>query len=571
MSPIPQPNPSNIPHCDIMSQYRRIRRAPSEGSDQEGEDPKTQDFHIKKSLEGFSIPRVEQKSLTDSINEKLIQMASRSEGPESGKSRSSAKERPSLACGRKRSCEEISSSRSWVRDYDRALPETLLAQCSEDICNICQVDLNGSVQCRQHYEGAKHEKKVRILLSKIFTDEADTPKKRKLEVSSNAKTEAEIFLRKIESSVERDPSRMTYGEMKLDSWQEEWLLEWDCPLPPPIISLCRLTKCDLCSVTFTSVIMARSHFQGRNHDKKLRGALELYCSQQGLQLPRKHSDSLQEFERFCRICQVELTSDSMARLHFSGKKHAEKQNKLISGRATTSSVSDPTGRFGIGASFVSDIKVRDSKGDEDEVIRQSLEQASPEDGMDGTWGGTEVEAEVEAEVEDKPVPLMSLQFPPTHPFDNKSKNFSCPLCNVRLESQAAYDQHVVGKTHRKKQQAGGQTEREMRCEVCEVSLTSRIVYEDHIRGKQHQKKIGGVEEGQGEFSCEVCLVQCCSQDQLSSHLSGKSHQKRLASKAQGSGGFKCSVCNISTTDQHGLTQHLNGKAHQAKLKRSGYV
>ena len=544
-----------------MSGYSRIK-TPPEG-EEEGEEEQEEE------QEGFRIPRREKKSLTDSINDKLIEMASKT--PEKS---------PNISCGKKRTFEESSISRAWAKDYDKVIPESLLEQCREDLCNICQVEMTSSIQRRQHYVGSRHEKKINQMLSKIFTDAADIPKKRKLDGTSNGDAAAELFLKKIESQVERDPSKVTLGDLKLDSWQSEWLLQWDCPLPPAIVSLCRLSKCDLCNLTFTSVAMARSHFEGKNHDKKLRAALEHYCGKYGEQLPRKHEDKLVEFERFCRLCQVELTSDSMARLHFAGRKHTDKQLKLMSGRvSSSSSTSDPTGRFSIGAGFIRDVKAPDFTEDEDSELKQSLEAATAEDGLDGSWGGGggvgggdggEGGGDKGGGGGGDPVPLMSLEIP--HPFDNKSSTFFCPLCNVRLDSKLVYDQHVAGKAHRKKQMGSGGSCGEFRCEVCCLTLTSKVVYDDHVRGKQHQKKVaaGGGEGAGGQHSCDICLVQCSTEDQLASHLAGKSHQKKAASRLQGPGGFKCAVCNVATTDQNGLTQHLNGKTHQAMLRRGGY-
>ena len=473
-----------------------------------------------------------------------------------------------FSCGKKRTFEEISISRSWAKDYDKMIPESLMEQCGEELCNICQVEMTSSIQRRQHYVGSRHEKKVNMLLCQLFSEAADIPKKRKLDGASDGDAAAELFLKKIESQVERDPSKVTFGDLKLDSWQSEWLLQWDSPLPPAIVSLCRLSKCDLCNVTFTSVAMARSHFDGKNHDKKLRAGLEQYCGRYGLQVPRKHEDKQVEFERFCRLCQVDLTSDSMARLHFAGKKHSDKQLKLMSGRArsSVSATSDPTGRFSIGAGFARDMKAPDFSKDEDEELKQSLEEATAEDGLDGTWGGGGG---------DSPVPLMSLQV--AHPFDNKSDHFFCPLCNIRLESKSVYDQHVAGKAHRKKQMGSGLNCGEVKCEVCNLTLTSKVVYEDHVRGKNHQKKVaaaggggGGGEGTGGQHGCDICLVYCTTEDQLEIHLAGKSHGKKAASLSRGPGGFKCSVCNVATSDQNGLTQHLNGKAHQAMLRRGGF-
>ena len=152
--------------------------------------------------------------------------------------------------------------------------------------------------------------------------------------------------------------------------EEEWLSVWASPLPPLIISQCRLTKCDICHVTYTSALQARSHFDGKNHDKKLRAALDLYCGQLGLRV------TAAEFERFCNICDVELTSEAVAKIHFAGRKHVDKQLKLLSGRASTPAISDPSGRFSTSA----DVEAREFVIEKDEDVKKCEERGSEEGG-----------------------------------------------------------------------------------------------------------------------------------------------------------------------------------------------
>ena len=57
-----------------------------------------------------------------------------------------------------------------------------------------------------HYSGAKHEKKVRARLAELFPEDADRPKKAKIDNMTDSGVAAALsFLQKIEDQVERDP------------------------------------------------------------------------------------------------------------------------------------------------------------------------------------------------------------------------------------------------------------------------------------------------------------------------------------------------------------------------------
>lgn len=71
-----------------------------------------------------------------------------------------------------------------------------------------------------------------------------------------------------------DTVRMSYGEAEerglagdtsgLKAWQDMY----DAPLPTELLKKCRIAKCDLCDIEFTSAIVAKSHYVGKNHSKK---------------------------------------------------------------------------------------------------------------------------------------------------------------------------------------------------------------------------------------------------------------------------------------------------------------
>jgi len=543
----------------------------------------------KKALEGFSIPRHEggrkndkdsgKKSLADSINEKLLSM---SHSPlQEPSSRSRKKEdygngsKSGFSCGRKRSLDEVSTYKNWAKQYDKTMPEEIMMLCNSDRCDLCGVDITSKVLREQHYNGVKHEKKVKFKLAELFREESSRPKKLKVDSGGDAGMVAAVnFLKKIENQVDRDPTKVTYSDIKLEEWQKGWMEKWDRPLPTAIIAMCRMLKCDICEAPFNSAVIAKSHYEGKNHEKKLKVCLELYCNENNIETPRrKTSDSEENFDTFCKVCDVQLTSDSMAKIHYAGKQHINKMLKQMSNEATTSATEDKTGRFGIGSGFTQNQTKKEDTDDGDDV-KDVLKNASNEDGMDGTWGASEKSSP------SKPMPLMAINVTPpkngglTTPSRGEKLDYSCNICNTGcLGSKVVYDAHINGKNHKKKLREPEQGNENFHCNLCNVSCQTLQVYETHIRGKNHAKKKEQSEsrvEG-GKLNCDLCMISCNTEDQLRLHIQSKKHQSKSKSLHGGSQEkFMCSVCNISTTDQNGLTAHLQGKSHQAMLKKGGY-
>ena len=502
---------------------------------------------IKKALEGFSIPKTT-KSLTDTINEKLLLISSTTT-TDTGSSKTSMYGNPgkkNFCAGKKRTFEEVSSYQSWARGYQPALPDDVMLLCCSDRCNLCGVDITSPALRDAHYTGAKHGKKVRARLADLFPDDATRPKMAKLDSSTDSGVAAALdFFKKIENQVDRDPTKATYGDMKLEEWQRIWMEKWDRALPPAIVSMCRIQKCDICEASFNSGLMAKSHYEGKNHEKKLRACLELYCSKHDLELPRRitsHSEeSFKQSDNICKLCDVELTSETMANIHYSGKKHIDKKLKQMANLATTSATEDKTGRFGIGSRFVKK---------ETEIANNSSDDLK--DGLNSTWGETDT----------KPVPLMSLNVGTPLPLKNQSppkktalqpdsEKYTCDVCCVECLGRQSWEAHNTGKAHMKK--LGAEI---FHCEVCNVTSPNLNTHEMHIRGKAHAKKRDAGEERQegGKLNCDLCMVTCTDEEQLRKHVEGKKHQAKCKSKSESI--FKCTVCNVTTTDQNGLNMHL---------------
>lgn len=541
------------------------------------------DDPLKKALEGFSIPKLDPeekkiepktKSLTDTINEKLLSMSSTSASDQNGSPSSGQKK--NFCAGRKRTFEEIPRHQSWAEEYQPRLPDDIMLLCSSDRCDLCGVDITSSVLRDAHYQGSKHEKKVKARLLVLFPEEASRPKKARVDSSTDSGVAAALnFLKKIENQVDRDPTRATYGDMKLEEWQKIWMEKWDRPLPPAIVAMCRIVKCDICEACFNSGVMAKSHYEGKNHEKKLRACLELYCNKHGLELPRRVTSqaeaSFRDSDNMCSLCDVELTSESMANIHYAGRKHIDKKLKQMASLSTISASEDKTGRFGIGSGFLKqEGDTRDNKSNDD--LKDALSKAATEDGMDGRWG----------ETESKPVALMSLDLenPKNNKFSPPKKlplkppdpgNYSCDVCKLGcLGNRQQWEAHINGKAHQKK--LASET---FHCEDCNVTSPNQSAHEMHIRGKAHaRKRDAGEERVEGEcgmvevdhcntfcdiliggkLNCDLCMVTCTDEEQFKKHIEGKKHQAKCKSKSQSI--FKCSVCNVTTTDQNGLNMHL---------------
>jgi len=477
----------------------------------------------KTSLKGFSIPRVQKRLLemamtTSSPPEVLNNMPGKIIQEQKSWSRPANKpfvNNPK----KKRTFKEISGSKSWAESYDKQIPDSVLDLCLDNECKLCGVQIHDFLQRKQHYEGAKHEKKVRLELSEIYKDDYESaPKKLKIDTDMSA----EKFLKKIEHQVIKE----TVKERRADFKVESWLGDWDPPLPTPILVMCRVEKCEVCEATFTSVAMAKSHFEGKNHRKKFKVCLEAFCQQNCIETPERITGETLLDEKYCKLCDVALTSGQMAQSHYAGRQHVRRQQTAAGAAANNDTV-----RFGIGQGFTSDepgglnVKVEDN-----DDLKNKLTDQADKDFMNGTWAGLKLKEEkLEVFKQEKQFPS---EVSPNVSFSSPIKKFNphyCKLCDLDLTSQVTYDAHIKGKNHKKKEDAVNQPKDGFFCDVCNLHMTALPIFESHIRGKPHAKKVAASDKSKGGYSCDVC--------------------------------------NITTTDQNGLAMHLNGKSHQSKLRK----
>lgn len=101
----------------------------------------------------------------------------------------------------------------------------------------------------------------------------------------------------------------------------------DANLPPEIRKLMQALFCALCNAQLNSSISAKTHYDSKVHERKVRNWLEVWSAETGNPMPERPSmenDSPVGPNAFhCQVCDVALTSQSHAQQHYLGKKHQQ--------------------------------------------------------------------------------------------------------------------------------------------------------------------------------------------------------------------------------------------------------
>ncbi|XP_065143417.1 zinc finger protein 346 [Paramisgurnus dabryanus] len=161
---------------------------------------------------------------------------------------------------------------------------------SDSQCKVCSAVLISESQKLAHYQSKKHASKVRRYMS-IHSDEE--PVAKRLKSSDNAGNDDE-------------------GE--------------------------KYKACHVCNMTFSSPVVAQSHYQGKVHTKNLRlknfGPPAPALPQPKIPVKKdegpaegEQGPAEQDPNRFCSICQASFNNPLMAQQHYEGKKHKKRLTK----------------------------------------------------------------------------------------------------------------------------------------------------------------------------------------------------------------------------------------------------
>uniref|UniRef100_A0A2I3HUQ7 Zinc finger protein 346 n=1 Tax=Nomascus leucogenys TaxID=61853 RepID=A0A2I3HUQ7_NOMLE len=102
--------------------------------------------------------------------------------------------------------------------------------------------------------------------------------------------------------------------------------------------------CPICNMTFSSPVVAQSHYLGKTHAKNLK------LKQQSTKVEALHQNrEMIDPDKFCSLCHATFNDPVMAQQHYVGKKHRKQETKLKLmaryGRLADPAVSDfPAGK-----------------------------------------------------------------------------------------------------------------------------------------------------------------------------------------------------------------------------------
>ncbi|GAA6071309.1 zinc finger protein 346 isoform X1 [Tachysurus ichikawai] len=165
---------------------------------------------------------------------------------------------------------------------------------SESQCRVCNAVLISESQKLAHYQSKKHASKVR----RYMATHEDEPFAKRFKPSSHDAESGEV--------------------VQLDGDKYK--------------------SCYVCNMSFSSAVVAQSHYQGKVHAKNIR--LKSF----GVQAPaipqpivpvkkldgqtrEGQGSAVHDPNRFCTICQASFNNPVMAQQHYSGKKHKKHLTK----------------------------------------------------------------------------------------------------------------------------------------------------------------------------------------------------------------------------------------------------
>ncbi|XP_069755034.1 zinc finger protein 346-like [Narcine bancroftii] len=162
-------------------------------------------------------------------------------------------------------------------------------------CKVCNAVLISDSQRLAHYQSKKHANKVR----------------RYEELHQDGEPIAKI--------IKKDPTDNSNGEVDRNKY------------------------CPLCNVTFTSPVVAQSHYQGKNHAKTLKLKQkqdEIIPAFSVAAVPKAKKENApsstmqssvdsgsNDPDKYCSLCQAFFNHPAIAKQHYVGKRHKKRETK----------------------------------------------------------------------------------------------------------------------------------------------------------------------------------------------------------------------------------------------------
>lgn len=268
----------------------------------------------------------------------------------------------------------------------------------------------------------------------------------------------------------------------------KWSELYDKPLPHQILSLCTVIECGVCSVPFNGPAVAKSHYEGKNHDRKVQQTLQdmfpdpetapkrIKTESDVAPAPKRKAPAApstgeegEETEYVCDLCNLTCATRQVFDSHLAGKTHASRLRiQQMAARGTFD----------------------DKKHCEVCNIYASWDQ------YDSHVNGKQHQKR-----------LLRQQ--------REASSYRCELCNVISLDERGHDVHMNGKRHREKLEA----------------LEAKDKEGEEGAENGEATAVGGGGDGPVTFSCRPCQMECVDADALELHCSGEGHKLVVAKLA----------------------------------------
>ncbi|XP_030067512.1 zinc finger protein 346 [Microcaecilia unicolor] len=162
-------------------------------------------------------------------------------------------------------------------------------------CKVCSAVLISESQKLAHYQSKKHANKVRRYMS-IHSEEEELAPEKKIKL------------------IDKESSNGNEDRNKC---------------------------CPICNMTFSSPVVAQSHYEGKTHSRNLKikeqgpygeaiSQLKNPTNSAAAFVPSKNEELLDttDPDKFCRLCHATFNNPLMAKQHYVGKKHKKQETKL---------------------------------------------------------------------------------------------------------------------------------------------------------------------------------------------------------------------------------------------------
>lgn len=253
-------------------------------------------------------------------------------------------------------------------------------------------------------------------------------------------------------------------------------------------TLMKPLKCDLCNAVMNSTLQAKLHYDGKPHQKKVSMFLNQSVKRQKTE-DGQVTSTTNDWQNYCDICKTWFTSQTDATQHYAGKKHIRAANGGRRARPSKKSQNqnqyqlDPSGRFGIGLAF------------QPEVQSPPAQQPTVPDGASAAPAPGK--------------PPGSIYTPPPY-----LTPLRCDLCGVSANRQDQLETHKRGARHLRMLRLNGLPVPELAseseaapatpgpidysiyrtpsgqyyCAPCNLSLNSESTFAQHVESKKHKNQ-----------------------------------------------------------------------------------